>query len=176
MTFPCCKLWESVISSPKDPVNSWNTSYLKYECQEHGTYIEQIGNTWQTFLTATTLRGTYRHMRKKRTHGGEFPWHSDQLYHKETGVMPTSCKVHTARVKFKSRIRYGKLTSAKEASLDTENKLYWNKVHLFGRPGFSYRTTQLKMQSKSLKNHITICLRDWKEMTTLSSSSSQLGI
>ena len=56
-----------------------------------------------------------------------------------------------------------------------ENKLYWNKVHLFGRPDFSYWTTQLKMQSKSSKNHITICLRDWKEMKTLI-SSSQLGI
>ena len=56
----------------------------------------------------------------------EDPWRRvslTQLYNKETGVMPTSCKVHTARVKFKSRIRYGKLTSAKEASLDREQAI-----------------------------------------------------
>lgn len=172
MTFPCCKLWESIISSPKDPVNSWNTSILKYECQEHGTNIEQIGNARQTFLTATTLRGTHRHMKRKRTHGGEFPWHSC------TTRKPVLCPPPA---------RYTQLEWNLSQELDMkswplpkkhpwiENKLYWNKVHLFRRPDFSYWTTQLKMQSKSSKNHITICLRDWKEMKTLI-SSSQLGI
>lgn len=135
MTFPCCKPWESVISSPKDPVNSWNTSYLKYECQEHGTYIEQIGNTWQHFWQ---LQHSGAHT---DTWGKRGPWRRVSLIQWSVVPQGNRCyahflvgKVHTARVKFKSRIRYGKLTSAKEASLDTENKLYWNKVHLFEGP------------------------------------------